>query len=396
MLSKKQEEYLAKLTNEERLVVLQEGIPAWVDSNKNKTIEMLENSEKANRSKATVLNDNNERDKFYEKAERSSRLRSEIITRIEDKKLNQLREQEELPGNIIKTGKYTIDLADKPSYQRHNTRMGLKEMGAPSLYMPSDPEHLEWMKKNAKELEAIDAKDEAIKKRLERMLANREKKLKKSAQENIDLNRNATVNKIESDEIFTATNSDKRLFPKEVGDKYKKIGNKYYLAENTKTLAFEDKGNRLETKSNSESTAETMVKIAYARGWDEIKVTGTETFKKEAWLIAASMGMSVKGYTPSEPDKAQLLNKTKSEAFVSEPITEAVKKYPELANAAAIQAAINEKTKKDGLTVEQRKIVDRRINENITKNIEKGTLPTIKLRVHGKQHEPIIEKEYTR
>lgn len=401
MLSKKDEEYLSKLSKEERLAVLQEGIPVWVDSNKSRTVEMLEKSASSNRSKANLSSDDNEREKYSQKAERGMRLRSEIITKIEEKKWSQIKEQEEEPGNIIRLGKYTIDITDKPRYQRHNTRMALKMMGAPSLYMPSDPEHLEWMKKNARELEEIDAKDAAIKNRLDRMVANRENRLntatpEKNTKQSIDLNSNATVNKIESDEIFTATNSEKRIIPHEIEAKYRKVGNKYYLAENTKSLAFEDKGNRLETKSNNESTAETMVKIAYSRGWDEIKVSGTETFKKEAWLAAASMGMSVKGYNPTEQDKVQLLNKAKSKAFSSEPTIEAVKKYPELANAAAIQAAINEKTKSDGLTPEQKNIVNKRINENIAKNIEKGTLPTIKLKVHGKQHEPVIEKEYTR
>lgn len=76
-------------------------------------------------------------------------------------------------------------------------------------------------------------------------------------------------------------------------------------------LAFEDKGNKLETKSNNENIAESMVRIAEARGWDEIKVSGTETFRKEVWLEAASRGMQVKGYNPSEQDKVELAKRTR-------------------------------------------------------------------------------------
>ena len=50
---------------------------------------------------------------------------------------------------------------------------------------------------------------------------------------------------------------------------------------------------------------------AEARGWDEIKVSGTETFRKEVWLEAASRGMHVKGYVPSEQDKAELAKRTR-------------------------------------------------------------------------------------
>lgn len=116
-----------------------------------------------------------------------------------------------------------------------------------------------------------------------------------------------TGNKVESDEIFTAEESDRqKVVPPEVEQKYLRVGNKFYHSTNTSMVAFEDKGNKLETSSNSESIAESMVRIAQARGWDEIKVSGSETFRKEAWLEAASRGMHVRGHTPSEQDKAEL------------------------------------------------------------------------------------------
>ena len=49
-----------------------------------------------------------------------------------------------------------------------------------------------------------------------------------------------------------------------------------------------------------------MVKIAQARGWDEIRVTGSESFKREVWFKAASQGMHVRGYTPNDADLAKL------------------------------------------------------------------------------------------
>ena len=114
-------------------------------------------------------------------------------------------------------------------------------------------------------------------------------------------------NTLESDEIFTASQADiKPLIPQDIEKQYLRVGGKFYHPKNTDLVAFEDKGNKLETRSNSEHIAESMVRIAEARGWDEIKVSGSEVFRREVWLEAASRGMQVNGYRPSEQDKAQL------------------------------------------------------------------------------------------
>lgn len=114
-------------------------------------------------------------------------------------------------------------------------------------------------------------------------------------------------NKVESDEIFTASKAEvKPAVPTEIEKQYLRVGDKFYHPKNTTVVAFEDKGNRLETKSDSEAIAESLVRIAQARGWDEIKVSGSETFRKEVWLEAAGRGMHVKGYTPTEQDKVEL------------------------------------------------------------------------------------------
>lgn len=126
----------------------------------------------------------------------------------------------------------------------------------------------------------------------------------------------AADNKVESDEVFTASQSDgKPIVPTEIEKKYLRVGDKFYHPKNTELIAFEDKGNKLETKSNSEHIADSMVRIAEARGWDEIKVSGSEIFRREVWLRAASRGMHIKGYSPTEQDKAELAKKSKETAI---------------------------------------------------------------------------------
>jgi len=260
-------------------------------------------------------------------------------------------------------------------------------------------------------------------------------------------------NKVESDEVFTATQEAKPLVPKEVERQYLRVGDKYYHPKNADVLAFEDKGNKLETRSNSEQIAESMVRIAEARGWDEIKVSGSETFRREVWLEAASRGMHVKGYEPSEQDKAHLAKRSNdrqpnhvkgadspakakdfrvgendpdktvpvrddsgkvvgqetkdakrntwnvqmAESFAKEPPTEAVKKYPELAGAYATVAAIDKKAEADGLDERQRAVVNAKVRELVTNSIERGDIPNTKLREDREVTRPRSnERDYSR
>ena len=218
-------------------------------------------------------------------------------------------------------------------------------------------------------------------------------------------------NHLDSDEIFTATQPDiKPLVPVEVAQQYTKVGDKFHYKPAGTELAFQDKGNRLETRSDSEQVAESLVRIAEARGWDEIKVAGTETFRKEVWMEAASRGMHIKGYTPSEQDKAELAKRSndstltgssvngatfrgreilaqpaspvaesKSQAmansFANESAVDAVRKHPELAGAVAATAAIEKRAQADGLTSEQQQVLKARVRQNIMNSIEAGTLP---------------------
>ncbi len=218
-------------------------------------------------------------------------------------------------------------------------------------------------------------------------------------------------NAVESDEIFTASQADiKPIVPQDIEKQYLRVGGKFYHPKNTGLVAFEDKGNKLETRSNSEHIAESMVRIAEARGWDDIKVSGSETFRREVWLEAAARGMEVKGYSPSEQDKAQLAKRasespannldkvgknfrlsennrddettvprrndadaakpkdSRAEAFRNQPSEEAVKAHPELAGAYATVAALDKKAQVDGLDEKQRAIVSAIPSSNLTRN----------------------------
>jgi hypothetical protein len=138
--------------------------------------------------------------------------------------------------------------------------------------------------------------------------------------------------------------------------------------------------------------------------------------------------MHIKGYSPSEQDKAELAkrvsasesnkiekdnkpfrareneaeaapadskNKRMAETFANASPAAAVKEYPELAGAATAAAAIGKKAEADGLTPAQRAVVDARVKHNIVNSIERGEIPEVKVKEEIQlQHE--TEREYAR
>lgn len=258
------------------------------------------------------------------------------------------------------------------------------------------------------------------------------------------------ANKVMPDEVFKPADDVTRPIPADVAKQFDRVGNKFYQpADRERTdPAFEDKGNKLQTKSDSEMISDSLVRIAHARGWDDIKVSGTEQFRRQAWIEAQQLGMSVKGYTPTEEDialaegrkarKAQDaekgappiraretelgpatepkprteapapapaqaapaataarerdMNHDRAEAFATKPPAAAVKQFPELAGAAAAVTAMDKQAEADGLTPAQRAVVTARVRQNVVNAIERGDLPEVKLK-ETLQREPEREPQ---
>lgn len=226
---------------------------------------------------------------------------------------------------------------------------------------------------------------------------------------------NAPENRLVSDETFTAGQGVevKPVIPPEIESQYLRTGDKFYHPKTPELVAFEDKGNKLETKSDSENISHNLVQIAQARGWNEIKISGSEKFRQEVWVEASTRGMAVKGYSPSEADKAQVAkriseiepnkvekdaaafrgreketsaakeatakpdseNQRMADTFAKESSADALKKYPQLAGAVALAAAIDKQAQTAGLTPEQRAIGAAHVHQKITNSIERGDIP---------------------
>lgn len=126
--------------------------------------------------------------------------------------------------------------------------------------------------------------------------------------------KDAVTSKIEAESVDDS--KPKQSIPEAVYNAFRVQGNQdkgiYYYKDNPEVEAFRDSGKKLETKSSAAYVAKSMIELAESKNWDSIKVTGTEKFKREAWLQASAKGIEVKGYKPTEQDLQDLEKQKKT------------------------------------------------------------------------------------
>lgn len=66
---------------------------------------------------------------------------------------------------------------------------------------------------------------------------------------------------------------------------------------------FRDEGKKLVAGQSYPDTIADMMKIAQHRSWTQVRVTGDEAFRREAWIQARTLGIEVKGYKPRDRDR---------------------------------------------------------------------------------------------
>lgn len=96
--------------------------------------------------------------------------------------------------------------------------------------------------------------------------------------------------------------------PVELSKRYA-IKNHVYYAKNPDIgMVFEDKGSSISAQSSDPDDVRAMIGLAKTKNWSKIKVSGSEEFKREAWLAASVQGLQVAGYKPTQQDIALLEN----------------------------------------------------------------------------------------
>ena len=102
-----------------------------------------------------------------------------------------------------------------------------------------------------------------------------------------------------------AATPESRAVPEHIHVRYIQVGNKYHFPNGDP--AFADRGRGLTTRLENTEVIRDLIAIAKERGWNDIALKGTERFRKEAWQQANLAGLSVRGYRPSELERAQLV-----------------------------------------------------------------------------------------
>lgn len=107
-----------------------------------------------------------------------------------------------------------------------------------------------------------------------------------------------------------------RLLLDGLSRQYVKAEDKYHFRDRNGDVAFEAQDRKLLTKHETPAVVSSMIDLAETRGWSALKLTGTDDFRREAWLQANLRDIEVSGYRPTKLDKARLdeLRAEKSEA----------------------------------------------------------------------------------
>ncbi len=67
-------------------------------------------------------------------------------------------------------------------------------------------------------------------------------------------------------------------------------------------LAFTDYGDRIVFNNISETSVKAGLQLSKQKGWDGVRVSGCEEFRRENWIQGQLMGISIYGYEPQEKD----------------------------------------------------------------------------------------------
>lgn len=95
-----------------------------------------------------------------------------------------------------------------------------------------------------------------------------------------------------------------RTVPDDVRRRFVQIKNEYFFPDGAK--AFKDRGDKLTTQSENTEVIRSLMTIAQSRGWEEVRVRGSERFRREAWAAAQTAGLNIQGYKPTELEQSRL------------------------------------------------------------------------------------------
>ena len=79
----------------------------------------------------------------------------------------------------------------------------------------------------------------------------------------------------------------------------------YYSDYQQKSEVMRAGPGKITTKLDDRQTVGAMLDLAQTRGWDTVKLRGSEDFKREAWVQAQQRGIETEGYQPKATDRQE-------------------------------------------------------------------------------------------
>lgn len=95
----------------------------------------------------------------------------------------------------------------------------------------------------------------------------------------------------------------------------------YYTDYQQKSEVMRAAPQRITTKLDDRQTVSAMLDLAQARGWQSVKLRGTDSFRREAWVQAQVRGMQTEGYQPKATDMQEAERRTVAATPVAQPAT---------------------------------------------------------------------------
>jgi hypothetical protein len=121
---------------------------------------------------------------------------------------------------------------------------------------------------------------------------------------------------------------DEFIIPRRILQSYTEHDGKFF-AKDSNRMMFHDQGEKLATSTTDKVAIADMVAYARAKQWESLKLTGSQEFRREAWLQAESQGIKTQGFTPRDVDLAALKTLTQERSTNTiTPLEERAKPQP--------------------------------------------------------------------
>jgi putative DNA primase/helicase len=92
--------------------------------------------------------------------------------------------------------------------------------------------------------------------------------------------------------------------PDGIAHRFLRVDNQFYFPD--RSLAFVHRGLSLRAESENLEILRSLVAIAQARGWEAMRVHGTDSFRRLVWHEATRQGLPVRGYNPTDMERAEV------------------------------------------------------------------------------------------